>query len=292
MPEDILAPGSAPVATQPTETPPAGAAPAADAGKDPPAQDGWLSMVGEDLRSAPSLSKFKDVGQLAASYVNLEKHMGSDKIAIPNAKTATDKDWEGVFTKLGRPESPDKYEVKPKEGVDVQLDDNIMKGYREAAHKAGLLPKQVQQLFEWYSGALDSQMKGATEGMKTRLEEGVTKLKSEWGDNFQTKAAKANVALKEFGDEETFKMIEDLGLANHPAMVKLLNRIGEGLSEDKFRGEATAHIGLSIEQAEKEIATIMSDPKHAYFVAENPQHDYFVKHVMKLREQVSAGRKK
>jgi hypothetical protein len=35
--------------------------------------------------------------------------IGSDKIPVPN-KYATDEDWQAVYSKLGRPESPDAYE--------------------------------------------------------------------------------------------------------------------------------------------------------------------------------------
>ncbi|HLE40018.1 MAG TPA: hypothetical protein VI956_00785 [Nitrospirota bacterium] len=252
----------------------------------------WLSLVPEDIRAAPSFAKFKDVGQLAASYLNLEKHVGSDKIAVPNPKNATEKDWENVFTKLGRPETPDKYEIKPTEGVDVKLDDGIMKGFREAAHKSGLLPGQVQNLFSWYSKAMSDQMKVATDTFKNGVQKGLDDLKTEWGEQYKPKIGRANLALKEFGDDALTKFFEESGMGNHPALIKVFAKIGEGLSEDKFRGDQTAHIGLSIEAAEKELLGIMGDSKHAYYNKDNAQHDYFVKHVAKLNEQVATGRRK
>jgi hypothetical protein len=69
----------------------------------------FMEMIPEELREHPSLSPIKDVGNLARSYVNAQRLIGSDKIPLP--KNPTDEDLDNIYSKLGRPETPEGYEL-------------------------------------------------------------------------------------------------------------------------------------------------------------------------------------
>src|SRR6185437_3686507 len=96
----------------------------------------------------PTLTKFKDLPSLAKSYAELEKSYGSS-LRMP-APDAPQEERDAFYSKLGRPESPDKYEIKFGEGVAV--DDKLLGSFREAAHKLGLSQQQAQALGEWWAG--------------------------------------------------------------------------------------------------------------------------------------------
>jgi hypothetical protein len=110
----------------------AGKAGAGDAG-----QGGadWRSSIPDDIRGEKSLADIKDVGALAKGYVESQKMIGRS-IRIPG-KDAEKTDFDAfygklrevpgvvympdgadeaamgdLYTKLGRPESPDKYQLK------------------------------------------------------------------------------------------------------------------------------------------------------------------------------------
>ena len=70
----------------------------------------FLQMIPEELRQDPSLTPIKNVENLARSYVNAQKLIGADKIPMP--VNPTDEDLDRIYDRLGRPESPDGYEIQ------------------------------------------------------------------------------------------------------------------------------------------------------------------------------------
>ena len=68
----------------------------------------WKSSLSDEIRSDKSLENIKDVEGLAKSYVHAQKLVGADKIPVPN-KFATEKDWDAVYEKLGRPKDASGY---------------------------------------------------------------------------------------------------------------------------------------------------------------------------------------
>jgi len=124
-----------------------------------PAEEGeapsLMDLLPEDLRSDPSLQPFKDVPELAKSFVHAQRMIGMEKLPVPGPN-ATDEDWNVVYDKLGRPEAPDKYELPaPPEGF--ELDPEMASAFRETAHKLGLLPQQAAGLFDWYTKTVSEQ---------------------------------------------------------------------------------------------------------------------------------------
>ena len=108
----------------------------------------WKEAIPEDLRNDPNISKFTELEALAKSYINATRMIGQDKVAVPN-NNSTDDQWNEVYNKLGRPESPDKYKLEVKSDV-VPLDDGAIKSFAENAHKLGLNNKQAQGILEFY----------------------------------------------------------------------------------------------------------------------------------------------
>src|SRR3990167_4888778 len=94
----------------------------------------WKNFLPEDLRNEQSLKHINDIPAAIKSYINAQKMVGADKFLVPN-KYATDDEWNGVYAKLGRPESPDKYDIKVPEGKPIAPE--FIDGLKASAHKAG-----------------------------------------------------------------------------------------------------------------------------------------------------------
>ena len=80
----------------------------------------FIDSLAEDVRNEPSLQNIQDVDQLAKGYVHAQRKVGADKIPLPN-KHATDDDWNQFYSRLGRPDTPEGYEVQytpPAEGYE------------------------------------------------------------------------------------------------------------------------------------------------------------------------------
>ncbi len=88
-----------------TTTPTTTAAPIAPA--TPPS---WKDSISEDFRNDPNIEKFTEIDALAKSYINATKMIGQDKLVIPT-NNSTEDQWNEVYSKLGRPESADKYSL-------------------------------------------------------------------------------------------------------------------------------------------------------------------------------------
>ena len=101
----------------------------------------WRSGIPEEIRGHKSLEHIQDVGALAKSYVNAQSMIGADKIAIPG-KHATDEDWGEVYRRLGRPDSPEGYELTNELPEGAEASDDLLSWFKGAAHDAGLTPQQ------------------------------------------------------------------------------------------------------------------------------------------------------
>ncbi len=167
--------------------------------------------------------------------------MGGEKIALPNAKTATEDDWNNFFAKIGRPDSPDKYDLSIPKEANIKLDDNFLKNFKENAHKAGLAPKQVSHLFNWYAKSAGEQIKAMNDKKIADFESNQNALKKEWGETYDDKVDRALVALNEFGGEGALAHFEKTGLAADPMFLKIMEKVGADGSITVESGKTLEH---------------------------------------------------
>jgi hypothetical protein len=121
------------------------------------------------------------------AYKNLEKFHGvpADQI-IKLPKNFDDPGaLDPVYDRLGRPASPDKYEVKI-EGMDI--DPKRMEMVRAAAHKVGLNPRQLQALAEVDAQYMGEIMKAHETEKAQKQEAELGSLQKEWGTHFDERA--------------------------------------------------------------------------------------------------------
>lgn len=219
----------------------------------------WTSSLPEDLRGNQSLGKFKDVGSLAKSYVELEKHAGGS-LKLPGAD-AKPEEWDAFYNKAGRPESPDKYGVKrPQLPEGANWPDATEKNFLETAHKLGLNPKQAQGLMDWFGGDVAQNM----QAMQQSFEAGQSKLKEEWGGDWDKNLSSAQRAAKEFigDDKEARAFFEMTGAAKHPVVLKLFSKLGKMIAEDSaVQGQGNPDAAKS---AMEKITAIRGDKAHPY----------------------------
>jgi len=187
--------GTQPVATaQPTTT--ATAQPilsSTQQPQEPTSGKTWKEAISEEYRSNPNIEKFTELDALAKSYINAVSMIGTDKIPLPG-KTATDEQWNEVYNKLGRPESADKYTLEFKTDV-APVDENVIKGFAQNAHKLGLNNKQAQGILEFYKSTLEGSAKEMSVNMEAAQASAANSLRSEWGKSYDENLRRAsNVA--------------------------------------------------------------------------------------------------
>jgi hypothetical protein len=239
----------------------------------------------DEIKNDPSLKVFindnkLDTANLLKSYVHAQKKIGADKVTIPS-KNATDEEWAQFYNKLGRPDL-DKYDLKG-EGID----EDTIKGFKEQAYKAGLLPKQAQAVLDWNLAQAKARGDVINKQVADEFEKKVTGLRSEWADAFDHNLQLANRALKEFATPEELQYFKESGLADNVELVKLFHRIGKGLKEDSFDKEAHGSFGLSKEDAQNKINEMYADFTGPYYNSDHPNHKSAVEQMYKLQQIMS-----
>jgi len=245
----------------------------------------WLSALPKELQEDATLKKFNDVQGLAQSYINAQKLIGADKIAIPS-KHATEEDWKVVFEKLGLP-AADKYEVKFAD--QATIDKKFVDEFKAIAHKNGILPKQAQALADWFSQSNANAENEVVKQRQANLDKEIKELRSEWGKAFDQKLQYANNALQEFADENTLTYLEKTGLANDTKLVRLLSAMGEKLyKEGKIADAGSGAPQMTPAEAHKQAMNIIGNPQHPYNVKDHPGHRAAVEEVKGLFETATA----
>lgn len=261
----------------------------------PSVEADWRSDIPEEIRGHKSLEHIQDVGALAKSYVNAQSMIGADKLAIPG-KHATDDDWNEVYARLGRPDSPEGYELQNNLAEGVEADDGMLDWYRQTAHEIGLTPTQAQKLLDKYNGELGARVPiddGKAQEMIARTE---SELRREYGQAFDDRIGNANAMMMEFGDVieidgaatpaiTEIELADGRLLGDHPDMIKMMVNIGQFISErigeDTLEGIKTSN-AMTPADAQAKLEELRS-PNSPYWDQRHPQHDFYVEESLKYQ---------
>lgn len=258
----------------PTDTPPAG-----DGGGGE--TKSWRESLPPELRDLKTIQHVPDVVTLVKNYDNAQRNMGADKVVIPGDH-ASEEDWTEFFAKVGRPESPDKYELE----VKGEFDKDFLAAFKEQAHKAGVLPRQAQAMLNWYQekvGELTSQQDEMT---KTELKTRQEQLKQKWGGAYRQNLAAAEEAYNEYLTEDQQEYMKKIGLTTDPTIAEIFQTIAKKtLSEDRLRGSDDKkgfNATMTPDEAQAKINEIYGNPKHPYFTQGHPGHQAAVEEMTRL----------
>lgn len=234
-------------------------APAQDAGqKQAGGGDGaakpWWDGMPENLSGLVQTKGWKDPAAAVESYANLEKLVGTDRLAIPK-DDADHANWDKVYNRLGRPDRPEGYGLKAPEGADPAF----AKAASEVMHKAGLSAKQAQALAGWWGEQQAAALKGFTDQRAKAAETDMAALKAEWGQTYDAEIEGARRAARAYGlDEAKLTKIEDaLGTAE---LLRLFAKIGKAQGEHApADGAGSGGFGMTPAAAKAEIAALKVD---------------------------------
>ena len=254
--------------------------------------DDWRSMIPEEIRDHKSLAHFTDVGAMAKSLVNAQSMIGADKVAIPG-KHATDEDWGEVWRKLGRPDSPDGYELVNEMPEGIEQNDDMLNWFRTTAHEIGMTPSQAQKMLGKYNQFLGTQI-GADEGQVEQLRETTEiELKKEYGAAYADRITNGNAVMQEFGGEglTELQMADGRLLGDHPDIIKMMVNVSEFINskigEDVLAGNKSSG-GLTPDDAKAKLSDIRA-PGSPYWDQRHPEHQFYVQEGLRYQEMLNVG---
>lgn len=228
----------------------------------------WYAPEGLDSATAGQLGElvkakgWKGPADALLSYQNLEKVFGADKAGRTILAPKSDDDvdgWNSVYTRLGRPESADKYELPVPEGDDG----SFAQAAAPVLHELGLTTKQAKGLAEWWNNASSVRIQAADEAFSKQSEAEYAALQAEWGSAAQQNEELAKRAVLKFSkeagiDEATFDAMERaMGTSK---VMKLFHAIGAQFREADFVASDTPTSGsLTPAQAKNKVASLFAD---------------------------------
>ena len=244
----------------------------------------FQELIPESYKDEKSLQNFSTMDDFVKSYLSAQKLVGANKVAIPN-KMATDEDWDEVYKKLGRPDSPEGYKYSFK---DDEIDQTSLKNFNETAYRIGLLPKQAERIIKFYNEMNEQQQLDQTKVFEEKQVEAMSELKKEFGPTYGKRLDQAKkLATETLGNDMLNNTILKDGsrLGDNVAVIKAFSMLADKLSEDEIvKGEGTGYITAS--EIEKEISELTEEGS-PYWQKTHPNHKKTVDRVFKLREQLN-----
>lgn len=253
MPDPTPSPAPTP-APEPTPTPAPAPAPAAWHGIPETDADG-LAYIGTKGWKGPA--------DVITSYKNAEKLIGRSPdtlVALPRADDPAA--FLEVMGKLGRPESPDKYEfAAPPDGL--KPDDNYVNWARGTFHKAGLTAGQVKQLTAEHNAYVASVVAQQQKDYELSVTNDKAALQTEWGGGFERMMASAKHAANALGFKP--EMVDAMEKAvGYAGTYKFFADLGKKMGEASFvtpDGKKPGFEGMMTPaEAKQEWETMKTDP--------------------------------
>ena len=151
-----------------------------------------------------------------------------------DAKTADEGKTAPEAEAPAAPVVPEKYEFKTPE--DIVLDTKVVDAYVPAFKKLGLTQEQAQEL-------VDLNIKQFQDGQKAYQDQ-LVQQQRQWLEDSKAQFAQheldaAQSAIAAFGGKDFVSLLEQIGIQNHPTVVRFARNVGIRLSEDRFEGDTT-----------------------------------------------------
>jgi len=168
----------------------------------------FTDSLPEDLREHEHLKEVGDGVQLAQSYVDLIKNQP----VVPPDASGYSYDF------------PEGYE----------LDNESFESFKKTAFESGITQKQFQQFLEFDVGRNQAAKESFQASVTQNRNNTENALRTEYGDNYDSKIESAKGVIRSYGNEEFSKFLEDSHLGDNPHMIRLLAWVAGSTSEDSL----------------------------------------------------------
>lgn len=220
----------------------------------------WYGEVAPEVKTWADGKAYKDAAAALSAHMSLEKLIGvpADQILrLPKADDAAG--WDGVWNKLGRPESADKYELPVPDGDDG----SFAKQVAPLLYANGVPKAMAQKLAAGMNEMAAAMLKTQREEAQAKSTTELAGLKTEWGNDFAKRTEFGRRALREMGasaglnDQDLGALEASIGTAK---MLKLFAGLGEATATAKFSGPDTAGaFQMTRSQAQAKIVQLRQD---------------------------------
>ncbi|OAM32630.1 hypothetical protein [Eikenella sp. NML070372] len=139
-----------------------------------------------------------------------------------------------------KPAAPEQYRFTAAEGKEYDAD--VLKEYEAAAREIGLDNDQANLMLGRMAGMLEQRHGAQMEALSNQWAQQSRTDAEFGGDKLNENMAVAKRALQQYGSPELTDLLNQSGLGNHPAFIRMFYRVGLTLREDGMvnanKGEA------------------------------------------------------
>jgi len=234
------------------------------------------------VKGNPTIAGIPDLPTAAKNLIDAQNY-AVGAIKMPKVD-GTDEEFATFYSKIGRPESADKYEIaKPELPEGMGYDEDLVTWFRGMAHQAGLTGRQVNTLLNGWNGR-SVETFNIIQG---EIAEAEKAGREKHGTNYDTLIANAKKVIDGRKDLALIADLETSGYGNHLPLIELLAEYGANMGEVAVvLGEGTGS-GPTASDAQSKLTTIMADMKHPYYDRHNMAHNAAMEEVTALQKIVT-----
>lgn len=189
----------------------------------------------EDIREHEHLKGYEDPGALAKGYVDL-------KTSIPIL-----------------PESAEAYEFTVPE--EMEMDADAIKEFKQLAFEMKLSPENAAKLVGFDVARLTKAHEKLEASAKQTREEAETKLKQDWGDEYEANLNLAKRTIEKFGGQPLRDFFNETKLGDRPELVQFCHAVGKAMSESTLAPETIPKKGPELDVFQRPIIRFPSMDK-------------------------------
>ena len=200
----------------------------------PPESLGWRAGLPDDLKQNEAFTSFKTVGDFGKHYLEvsskaaeLEGKLGDYVPKLPD--DASDEEKTLYYEALGRPEKPSEYEF---DGEDKNAPEWTNQ-WKQEFHSLGLTKSQAKQLSSKWNAQMQQMVEAHNASIKNEMTQAEAKLKSEWGDKFDTNVELAKRLYQKHLGNEFDKDFDSGTGTTRLSTIRLLVKLAALTGEDR-----------------------------------------------------------
>jgi hypothetical protein len=197
------------------------------------------------------------------SYTSLESKLGTPDSELLRMKSIEDREaWhgkEGIFSRLGRPETSEGYEFPKIEAGEGEVD--LSTPFAEHAFSLGLTKTQGQSIVEWFTENMGQATEQDAQTKAAKTASDLQSVKLEWGDLWDSNTKIAKMGMAALGIDQKMATAIESQIGTRELMMRMLT-VGNLLGEhnDAGGGGAPEAGYMSPAEAKNEIAVLKADP--------------------------------
>ena len=243
----------------------------------PPAETNWYDGVDETLltdkvKGFTNSDGTMNVAELLKSYNSAQSYIGGS-VKIPTEKS-TPEELAAFYSKLGRPESADKYDWQPPEGISVEgATAENFQNFKKLCFENGMTNKQVSAIMGGWSDIIKDLFakQAAAREEIARESKAALSAQNEWGGDYQSRLDAVLKRVERLGIKDK---LEYSGLLYDKDVLKAFDAVISASSETGIKG------GGGRLAKKDEIASLEANP--AYGNANHPDHKKVVARLNEL----------